>query len=376
MQWFANYNCERQMPFDPDLIPLAVARYRRERDRYVKLADRVAEICREDVCEQNAIRAQVTFRVKSEKSFEAKLKRFSNDPDRNYEAVDDIFTDISDLAGVRISAYQEQDCEQIVARLGGVFRGPRDQDDIQVDRKDKKTPENENYYRAIHAQVSLIDDQLVGTYDNVGDISCEIQVCTMIAHVWNEIEHDIGYKTEFGGPSGDEKYHLAQLGGLVRQGDLIITALVDAHEHRVSSKPEGEGADNSDQKFVDVHEFVSRMRRFAGGATPKFSENSGQLFELLIDLDVASPMSLSQKLEDFDLGSTQEKIDQFNSHLTETGAEGLSVDRDTSDLLLIALLDRMPDEISETLKGRAGRGKGRPSRLHRIAARYRDWQLK
>ena len=53
------------MPFDQSLIAPAVDRYRRERDRYIKLADRVAEICLTYICLENAIRAQGTFRVKS-----------------------------------------------------------------------------------------------------------------------------------------------------------------------------------------------------------------------------------------------------------------------------------------------------------------------
>lgn len=105
------------MPFDPSIMPEAVDRYRRERDRYIKLADRIAEICREDICEQNAIRAQVTFRVKTPKSFEGKLKRFSTRTDKTYANVDEIFTGIGDLAGVRIATYRLEDCEEVVKHL-------------------------------------------------------------------------------------------------------------------------------------------------------------------------------------------------------------------------------------------------------------------
>ncbi|PTQ72027.1 GTP pyrophosphokinase [Celeribacter persicus] len=226
------------MTFKLELIPEAVARYRRERDRFVKLADRVSEICRKDVCERYAIRAQVTFRVKSEKSFESKLKRFRNEGKRHYQTVDDIFADIRDIAGVRISAYLEEDCEEIIARLPAVFRGPHGQGDIEVDRKDKKTPENQNFYWAIHAQVSLPDEFLPGGYESLGDLSCEVQVCTLIANVWNEIEHGIGYKSELGAPSEEEKYHLAELGRLMRQGDVTIASLVAARERRIRARRE------------------------------------------------------------------------------------------------------------------------------------------
>ena len=59
------------------VIREAVARYDRERDRYLKLAGRVSDICRSSIVEDNAIRAQVTFRTKTVRSFEGKLKRFA-----------------------------------------------------------------------------------------------------------------------------------------------------------------------------------------------------------------------------------------------------------------------------------------------------------
>lgn len=360
------------MPFSTELIAPAVARYRRERDRYVKLADRVTEICREDVCEQNAIRAQVTFRVKTEKSFEGKLRRFAVDNDRNFNTVDEIFQSIGDLAGVRISAYEEADCERIVDKLKGVFCGPAGAADIEMDRKDKKTPLNQNYYRAIHAQVALPEDQLLGIYDNVGDTSCEIQICTMIAHVWNEIEHDIGYKPDLGQPSNDESYNLNQLGLLVRQGDNCISALMAAHDQRVAGQVAEQAIHNPDRPFVDVHDFVSRMRDFAEKAMPNFAENSGQLFDLLTDVGAISPHAIHDVLSNFDQTEVRTDLDHFNAHLAAAGISGLLLDPDTSDLMLIALIERIPDRIRDALKGRAGRGKGRPSRLHRIAIRYLD----
>ena len=356
------------MPFDLNLIPPAVARYHRERDRYVKLADRVAQICRDDICDQNAIRAQVTFRVKSEKSLEGKLKRFSQSDDRNYSDVDDIFHNISDLAGVRIAAYREEDCEKIIQHLEREFSGPDGQ--IVIDRKDKKRPENESYYRAIHAQICLPKDDLVGTYDNVGDISCEVQICTMIAHVWNEIEHDIGYKPELGSPSSDEAYYLAQLGKIVRQGDYTVSLLLAANDHRSSARADDGLPLATHADFVDVHDFVSRMREFGEGAMPKFSENSGQLFDLLVDLDLANPRKLTDNLANFDPQDAKSKIRSFNISAGKAGAEGLKLDPLSSDLLLIGLLDKNLPVILAELKGRAGRGRGRPSRLHRIAIRY------
>ena len=70
---------------EPNILE-AVARYQREYDRYLKLCARVAEICRNEIIEGNAIRAQVTFRAKSPKSLENKLRRYRIDRiERNAE---------------------------------------------------------------------------------------------------------------------------------------------------------------------------------------------------------------------------------------------------------------------------------------------------
>ncbi|MGV0758125.1 hypothetical protein V6768_02385 [Tistrella mobilis] len=358
------------MPFSDELITEAVARYRRERDRYVKLADRVAEICREDVCEQNAIRAHVTFRIKTEKSFEGKLRRFASREDRNYTSIDEIFASISDLAGVRVSAYQEKDCNQIVQKMEELFCGPAGQQKIEIDRKDKKTDLNENYYRATHVQAALRQDQLIGIYDNVGDISCEIQICTMIAHVWNEVEHDIGYKSDDAGPSPDEAYHLNDLGRLVRRGDHVISALMAAHERRLTAINPASNSVDPERPFMDVHDFVSRMRDFWGDAMPKFAENSGQLFDLLNDLGVNSPKAVQDTLQGMNAECARALLSRLNDRLAEEGVTELSLKPETSDLMLVPLANKMPDQIRAALQGRAGRGRGRPTRLHRVMLRH------
>lgn len=169
-----------------------------------------------------------------------------------------------------------------------------------------------------------------------------------------------------GPPSEDEKYHLNQLGLLLRQGDLAITALMVAHDRRVTGTAPGEAPQDGDRAFVDVHDFVNRMRDFAGGAMPQFSENSGQLFELLRDLDLATPQAIQAALPDVVPEDEQARLERFNAQLDDPA---LSLRPETSDLMLIALLHRRQDQIKELLKGRAGRGKGRASRLHRIAVR-------
>ena len=167
------------MPIPDQVIAEAVARYARERDRYLKLAALVADICRSDIVESNVIRAQVTSRAKSIKSFEGKLKRLSKKPEKSCTTVDEVFAKIGDLAGVRIATYQPESEDRVIEEVQKRFSGT-DGENVSVEKKDKLP---EGFYRAIHCQVFLLADELVGTYENLKGTSCEIQVCSMMTHV-------------------------------------------------------------------------------------------------------------------------------------------------------------------------------------------------
>lgn len=349
------------MPFDTQLIDPAVDRYRRERDRYIKLADRIAEICRTDICQENAIRAQVTFRVKSIGSFEGKLRRFVRKDNKNFLTVDDVFSEISDLAGVRIATYRQEDLRTVVEAVQRVFSGP-DGGAVDIDEKDRHKQDSKNFYVATHAQVALSEEELIGTYDNLNDVTCEIQICTMMAHVWNEIEHDIGYKPEGKGPSSLEQNLLVMLGHNVRSGDVMISQLLAANEAR---------EDEPDTAFQDVHDFVARIR--SNYEVRDFSKYSGQLFEQIASLSLTDPEALVRSIEAHNQSMANQRIASFNTYLARKVDLKLGMDNQSSDILLIQLFEKLLSQIIASHKGRVGRGRGRPSRLYRLAKHYQDF---
>lgn len=349
------------MPISSDLIDPAVRRYGRERDRFVKLADRVAEICRADICEANAIRAQVTFRVKSANSFEGKLRRFSAKPDKNYANLDAIFEGIGDLAGVRIATYREEDRQVVKAAVERAFCG-RDGGPLHVENKDKQNQDVQNFYRAIHVQAYLPEDERVGTYDNLADVGCEIQICTIMAHVWNEIEHDIGYKPD-GEPGLPEKYHLLQLGNLVRLGDVAISSLLSEVGQRLAVQQ---------GPFADVQDFIGRLNGLFPGID--FSQNVGQLFEVLQELGLDTPDAARGVIVDpAGILSAQAEIEALNAYLSER-EESPRMESNSSDVALILLLRNRCQGVLDSFRGRVGQGRGRPKRLYSLAVRYKKWR--
>ncbi len=349
------------MPFDSALIEPAANRYGRERDRYLKLADRVEDICRTDICEANAIRAQVTSRVKTEKSFKGKLRRFSTNPDKNYMNVDEIFEGVGDFAGVRVATYRNEDREAVIKAIVSTFCGP-DGGEVLIDRKDKHKSDPTNFYQAVHVQVCLPNDGCVGIYDNLNNVSCEIQVCTMMAHVWNEIEHDIGYKPD-GKPGEEERFLLRKLGETVREGDQTITRLLAEVGKRIETQ---EGA------FRDVQDFVGRMAKDFHGID--FSRNVGQLYDVLASLELTTPAIVRAAIcDDTGPARAQGDIKDFNAYLAKED-NGLQLDPATSDLALVTLLRHRCDGVLESYRGKVGAGRGRPTRLYSLAKRYQRWR--
>ncbi|MDC3956919.1 hypothetical protein KEG38_23870 [Polyangium jinanense] len=319
------------MTIPDDVIKRAVQRYHREYDRYLKLCARVAEICRVEVVEGNAIRAQVTSRAKSPKSLEGKLRRFAASGKKDMPDVDAVFEQIRDLAAVRVATYEERHEDQIVQMVSKRFVD-RSGHTPEPERKDKNRVDQNNFYRATHVEVFLRASDVVGTYSNVADVPCEIQVCSMMAHVWNEIEHDLGYKPMAGALSEQERKLLVMLGQSVRVGDGTIGNLFAETERR---QREQGGA------FTDVYDFVARVRPWFPDTD--FGRHAGALFEAFREIRLLTPDSIRKQLDVSPpmTESARIAVDEFSTQLAGLPDSRFSLDRNSSDLLLVLLLPKI-----------------------------------
>jgi ppGpp synthetase/RelA/SpoT-type nucleotidyltranferase len=337
------------MTISDDTIKKAVQRYHREYDRYLKLSARVAEICRSEIIEGNAIRAQVTSRAKSPKSLEGKLRRFAATGKKSMPDVDSVFEQIRDLAAVRVATYEQRHEDQVVQLVSrrlvdGAGQGP------MHERKDKNRDDPTNFYRASHIEVFLAPSDGVGTYTNVMDVPCEVQVCSMMAHVWNEIEHDLGYKPAAGALSEQERNFLAMLGQSVRIGDGTIASLFAETERR--QKEQG-GA------FADVYDFVARLRGWFPGID--FGRNAGALFESLRPIRLVSPdsirrlLGLSEPMTD----AGRVACEAFSARLHAQGHKRFAIDADSSDALLVLLLPAIGRHLHTSLTDTSTEGLAR-----------------
>ena len=320
------------------------------------MAEVVYQRCHDIVHKKLTVRATVQRRAKAPKSFIDKLRK---DEHRNrYDSVDQVFVGISDLAGVRVATYLESDRQQVVEEIRKAFVG-KDKEDPIIEQKDRDG--QGRHYRATHCQVFLPDEDLTGSNENLRGTTCEIQVCSLLAHVFNEIEHDLQYKPLSGKLSEPEREFIDQLGLLTKAGDLTIKRLLAETEERLSH---GTG------EFDDVYDFVARMRKELDVGVD-FSGNAGQLYDELEALSVNSPESIKDAVC-YDKKSISEVCQEEYERLKEYDQENHKdfLEDESSDFLLAGILRNKVDDI--LARHPMGRGKGRPSRLAQIAKMYKE----
>jgi hypothetical protein len=185
----------------------------------------------------------------------------------------------------------------------------------------------------------------------------------MMAHVWNEIEHDIGYKPEAEGPSEAELGLLETLGHLTRAGDAAITRLLAANIARMAEQT---------GDFSDIHDFVARLRPYFPGAD--LSVNAGLAFDESQALGLTSIDRMRAGLgeEALAMNLAQARIADFNTFLARTDKPELSFNPMSADLLTIGLLHaRIGDILANRVEAR---DRGRPPRIYYIAKAFDEFR--
>jgi ppGpp synthetase/RelA/SpoT-type nucleotidyltranferase len=172
-------------PLSEPQIDAVVRQYLREMARFEKAALYVADRLRREI-RAATLKHMVTFRAKHPDELRGKLLKKRADPrytpERLRDALDSVVTD---LAGCRVLLYDPADEERAAEIVRRALPLRTDLDGhIEVHRKP-------NGYRATHL--------LVGVPESVDSLSvqntvCEVQVTTLAAHVFNELEHDVIYK--------------------------------------------------------------------------------------------------------------------------------------------------------------------------------------
>lgn len=120
----------------------------------------------------------VQTRVKSRK----KLQKKYEDVAKNYKRLDDI----TDLAGLRVITYYEDDVDKVADVIGREFE--IDQEN-SVDRRETE-PDRFGYY-ALNYVCTHTDQRSADVeYKRFAGVCCEVQITSILRHAWSEIQHD------------------------------------------------------------------------------------------------------------------------------------------------------------------------------------------
>ncbi|MCK6576048.1 hypothetical protein L6V77_33755, partial [Myxococcota bacterium] len=146
----------------------------------------------------------LTFRAKDADSLRKKLEK-DRDQHDFIRLSEEFAPGLKDVAGVRVMVYLPDDVRRATEAVERTFEIP----DGDPFRKSFDGPG----YRAQHRTVGIPKDVqgVDPTMVNLASVLCEVQITTILDHVWNELEHDIKYKTPNGTPSPSQSTVLSSL---------------------------------------------------------------------------------------------------------------------------------------------------------------------
>jgi len=244
--------------------------YDAEFPRYEAFAHKVKGLIEEVAGEYEYGVHSVTCRVKSRESFARKVT--------SKEYAD--FSDITDICGVRIITYFEEDVDAIAYLVEREF---------EIDRKnsvDKRALlESDRFgYLSLHL-VALLNPSRSGLieYQRFKGLKVEIQIRSILQHAWAEIEHDLGYKTELGVPKKVRR-RFSRLAGLLEMADQEFSgirselrAYEDSVTDRIEKNPQEVGIDKTSlSAFIEAGSVIR-------GLESRVEKEIGVTFDVDID---------------------------------------------------------------------------------------------
>ena len=347
---------------DTKLITEIVQHYERNQfDRLVKLVQFITRKLESKLAEEGTL-ARVSARVKSSDSLYKKLEKWASDPKKakrlkgDYESV---LRRVNDLAAARVMAYTEADRDIVSRLVQKTFASPKEYKnkfDIEKKEDDERVKSNKyNYYRATHLMVSLKTEDLSGRYSNLELDKCEIQITSFLAHVWNEIEHDIIYKKEEGVElSLSEMNAIDSLGLLTKTGDNIINSLLQARNQRENQEQTKIQYENDRlNTSTDTEAFLeSYFGQKVNGHAIEYRGNVDDFHSCLEALEWNYTQIIPTKFSPSLLKESRNQILSIKRFMSRNNRTRPTLDENSSDLFTVAAMILMKDVLAEKFSTR------------------------
>lgn len=230
-----------------------IEEFRRQRPKYLQLEEIVKEKLAKIKDMSNVLIAGIEHRVKKEESLRIKLSRYGE----WYQN----FDDLHDLFGARIICYFSDDVDTIASLISTIFDVNFE---LSSDKRATISPDSFGYL-SIHYICSLKKDE--GYPQELSNISFEIQIKTMLQHTWAMINHDLGYKSDFGVPRVVTR-QFARIAGMLEIADdefVRCKHLISEYENTIRNQIINDCAEDVVIDIISLREYMigsKKMNRF------------------------------------------------------------------------------------------------------------------
>lgn len=187
--------------------------YRKNHSLYNDFTNKMLDLITTILLKKGIRVHSIASRVKEESSLENKINK------KGYADIEDI----TDLCGIRIITYFEDDVDQVAGILQEMLSiDPRN----SVDKR-KLLAATQFGYLSLHLVAGLTTEQLQQPRsEKFVNCKIEIQVRSILQHAWAEIEHDLGYKAQ-PAISSSTRRSFSRLAGLLELADAEFIRLRD-----------------------------------------------------------------------------------------------------------------------------------------------------
>lgn len=188
--------------------------YSKLRQDYEDFTSRLERLVQELIVKSKIDLHAVQSRAKSVESFRKKIER----PGKAYL---NPLQEVSDLAGVRVILYYEEDVRKVCRLLEKEFKIEQ----TQSEDKSKTLADDQFGYLSIHYVVKLTRSrEKLPEWTQYKELKAEFQVRTVLQHAWASISHKLQYKRESQIPKSDRR-RLVRLAGLLELADEQFSSL-------------------------------------------------------------------------------------------------------------------------------------------------------
>ncbi|MCY9549805.1 GTP pyrophosphokinase [Lysinibacillus xylanilyticus] len=225
-----------------------VTEYEKKRPKYIAFTDRIVHLLEELLINKEINIHNIEGRAKEVNSFRSKIIKKPN------KYVNPL-NEITDLSGVRIITYYQDDVELVEKLIKEEFKV----DDKNSLDKGALLKSNEFGYRSVHYILSLSEERLrLPEWSKYREYKFEVQIRTVLQHAWASISHSIQYKHEEEVPN-DLKRKLFRLAGIFELADeefMDVKKKNSAIIAKVKSSSKGDGLEFFGLNLLTITEYI------------------------------------------------------------------------------------------------------------------------